>query len=306
MELTIHVDGGARGNPGPAGAGVVIHEQNGELIYEAAFFLGEQTNNVAEYTALLRALEHARACGAQAVTVYSDSELLVRQLTGEYRVRNARLAELYQRAQLLLLKVPRWSVRHVRREANARADELANLAMDHRRDLVVFDRDGGDTANTPTPQADGLGHTKNASAPQADSLCHTGDEADSLCHTEDEADSLGRTEDATEAPVGKVAAPRPGEPAIRVTVATSPDTDCCPAGGLRVAAFTISTALPAGLCVHAAHALLPTVLAMLNTEPQEFSAVPTLTVRCGQPGCGAVFQLSPVVGSNGAPRRTKR
>ncbi|MCK4343326.1 MAG: ribonuclease HI family protein [Phycisphaerae bacterium] len=276
MELIIHVDGGARGNPGPAGAGVVIVEKDGGLIYEAGFFLGRQTNNAAEYQALIHALQRAERCGAQAITVYSDSELLVRQITGEYRVKSPSLAKLYEQVQILLLKVPRWTVRHVRREANVRADELANLAMDERRDVTVFDADadtGGEASRPASP-----------------------------------ADQPSETEPDPSAPeeiAGEVVVPKPERQAIRVTVTHSPDTAFCPADGIPRDAFTVSSTLPAGLCVHAAHAILPTLLAMMNTDPREFASVPTLTVRCAQPGCGAVFRLSPLRGPNGAPRATE-
>lgn len=266
MELTIHVDGGARGNPGPAGAGVVIHDQPGGLIFEGGYFLGEQTNNVAEYTALLRALERVQQRGAQNAIIYSDSELLVRQLTGVYQVKSPRLIGLFRQVQMLLLKIPRWSVRHIPREANVRADELANLAMDHGRDVVVFDVDRGGAAAMPKPES---------RAPAATTAAPT---------------------------AGRPAVPATGQPAVRVIVTQPPGTAQCPAHGPPTPAFTVETTLPAGLCIHAAHALLPTLLAILNTEPHEFAAIPTLTVRCSRPGCGAVFQLSPVRSPNGAPR----
>lgn len=271
MELIIHVDGGARGNPGPAGAGVVIAARDGRLVFEAGYFLGTQTNNVAEYTALVRALERAQHCAAQHITIYSDSELLVRQLTGEYRVKNARLAKLYQQAQLLLLKAPRWTVRHVRREANKRADELANLAMNRRANVIVFDVDADE---------------------------------DSRAASEVPGEEPAAEPTETHAAEGP-ACPVPEQGAVRVLVATPPDAALCPAAAFAQQSFTIQSMLPAGICIHAAHAILPTVLAMLNTEPQEFAAVPTLTVRCARPGCGAVFQLVPLPGPNGRPRSSE-
>jgi ribonuclease HI len=126
---TIHIDGAARGNPGPAAyaftiaaPGVAIVEENG--------LLGSTTNNVAEYTALLKALEKAAALGLARLHVHSDSELLVKQMSGEYRVKNADLRDLYEEAQDLLRRFESVRIDHVRREQNRRTDELCNLALD--------------------------------------------------------------------------------------------------------------------------------------------------------------------------------
>jgi ribonuclease HI len=270
VSLIIHVDGGSRGNPGPAGAGVVIRSDNGALVYEAGYFLGRQTNNAAEYHALIRALERAGQCGEHVITIHSDSELLVRQITGEYQVKSPTLAPLYRQVQTLLVRAGRWSLRHVRREQNTRADELANLAMDARRDVIVFDLGGSAERPAEVPVA-----TDTAS-------------------------------DATLAAPPPEGASGPARKAVRVTVNRPPQTSACPAGGLPEAAFTVGATLPAGLCVHAAHALVPTLLAILNTDAEEFAAVPTLTVRCGRPGCGAEFRLAPARSKNGAPRQPEK
>jgi ribonuclease HI len=140
MKLTIHIDGGARGNPGPAGAGVAIRNDAGQALWEGGFFLGRMTNNMAEYQALLRALDAALKCGAGEVAVYCDSELLVRQINGEYRVRNETLKDLFDEAASKLRKIGRWRVHHVPREQNGRADELANAAMDAGEDVIELDR----------------------------------------------------------------------------------------------------------------------------------------------------------------------
>jgi ribonuclease HI len=126
----VFTDGAARGNPGPGGAGVCIREPSGALLAEVARYLGEVTNNVAEYRALLLGLEKARALGARQVEVRSDSELLVRQMLGEYRVRNPGLRELYERAVELEGEFDRVEYVHLRREANRDADRLANRAID--------------------------------------------------------------------------------------------------------------------------------------------------------------------------------
>jgi ribonuclease HI len=130
LELTAYTDGAARGNPGPAGAGVWLLDAQGKCIAEEARYLGEATNNVAEYSALLVALERAIELGATRLEIRSDSELLVRQMTGVYRVKHPGLRELYDRAQALSRKIGDVDFVHVRREANREADRLANLAID--------------------------------------------------------------------------------------------------------------------------------------------------------------------------------
>jgi ribonuclease HI len=127
--LVLRTDGGSRGNPGPAGAGFVI-ERDGEIICRGGRFLGSQTNNVAEYEALIWGLENVAAIGSSEVVVYADSELLVKQINGTYRVKNEGLRPLFRRAVVLLKGFSRTTVEHVRREQNADADAMANEAMD--------------------------------------------------------------------------------------------------------------------------------------------------------------------------------
>ena len=128
--LVAYVDGAARGNPGPAGIGVVLSDPEGNVLKEIAEPLGRTTNNVAEYTALIRALEEARALGCSRISVYTDSELMARQISGQYRVKTEHLFPLYQRVTLLLTAFDRASVTHVRREHNKRADQLSNIGAD--------------------------------------------------------------------------------------------------------------------------------------------------------------------------------
>lgn len=130
MKAVAWVDGGSRGNPGEAGCGIVLHM--GERRELHTLFLGKATNNVAEYAALLAALERAKALGAGELEVSSDSELLVQQMTGGYRVKQPHLQRLWLAAQQLSRSFARFAIRHVRREANAVADSLANLAMDQK------------------------------------------------------------------------------------------------------------------------------------------------------------------------------
>lgn len=125
----IHIDGAARGNPGPAAYAFTIAVPGRELVEEHGR-LGATTNNVAEYTALLRALEKAAELALDQVHVHSDSELLVKQMSGEYRVKNPDLRDLYDEAQDLLRRFRSVRIDHVRREQNRRADELCNIALD--------------------------------------------------------------------------------------------------------------------------------------------------------------------------------
>lgn len=129
MHLEAHIDGGARGNPGPAGAGIYF-KMNGTPWRGLYCYLGSQTNNYAEYTALLHALEYAVRNGCRSLHVYSDSELLVRQLAGVYRVKSANLQALYARAKDLIARLESFRIRHVPREMNREADALANKAQD--------------------------------------------------------------------------------------------------------------------------------------------------------------------------------
>jgi ribonuclease HI len=128
--LVAYVDGGARGNPGPAGFGVRIENQNGEKVTELSEYLGRQTNNFAEYSGLIAALEYAIAHNYRGLRVISDSELMVRQIKGIYKVRNENLRPLYERAKTLIRKLDYFEIGHVLRGKNKDADRLANEAMD--------------------------------------------------------------------------------------------------------------------------------------------------------------------------------
>ena len=128
--LVAHIDGGARGNPGPAGYGVVIEDHAGRRVDEFYEFLGTQTNNFAEYSGLLAALEYAQKENLPALQVFSDSELLVKQMKGVYRVKNPGLLPLYEDARRLARQIGRVTFEHVRRELNKDADRLCNEAMD--------------------------------------------------------------------------------------------------------------------------------------------------------------------------------
>ena len=130
MRLVLHVDGGARGNPGPAAVGVVLATPEGEVVEERSERIGEATNNVAEYRAVLLGLDRARRLGATEVEIIGDSELVARQLDGSYKVKHRAMKPLYQEAMAALSAFDRWSIRTVPRADNARADELVNEALD--------------------------------------------------------------------------------------------------------------------------------------------------------------------------------
>jgi ribonuclease HI len=133
LKLVVNVDGGARGNPGPAAIGVVVSDMQGAVVDELAEGIGEATNNVAEYRAVLRGLERARALGADEVEIVGDSELVARQLNGTYKVKHPAMKPLYEQAMGALASFERWHVRTVPRAQNARADELVNEALDSAR-----------------------------------------------------------------------------------------------------------------------------------------------------------------------------
>ncbi len=142
--LIAHSDGGARGNPGPAGYGVVIQDEAGRKVAALSQYLGHQTNNFAEYQGLIAALEYAIEHGHKALKVVSDSELLVRQIKGIYKVKNATLQELHARAKQLIMQLEWFSIDHALREHNREADNLANEAMD---------KGTGRVARAPSPAA---------------------------------------------------------------------------------------------------------------------------------------------------------
>jgi ribonuclease HI len=135
--LIAHSDGGARGNPGPAGYGVVIQDESGRKVAALSQYLGHQTNNFAEYQGLIAALEFATTHGYKALKVVSDSELLVRQIKGIYKVRNPGLQALHARAKKLMAKLDWFSIDHALRQHNQEADRLANEAMDKGMGRVV-------------------------------------------------------------------------------------------------------------------------------------------------------------------------
>jgi ribonuclease HI len=133
MKVIVHVDGGARGNPGPAAAACVITSPEGVLLGEHAQLLGTATNNVAEYRALLLGLQRARELGASEIDVVGDSELIAKQVKGLFKVKHEAMKPLHREAMAALGQFERWSIRTVPREQNAHADALVNAALDQAR-----------------------------------------------------------------------------------------------------------------------------------------------------------------------------
>jgi ribonuclease HI len=134
VKVVVNVDGGARGNPGPAAVAAVASTPDGDVLGERSAYIGEATNNVAEYRALLLGLELARDLGASEVDIINDSELVSRQIGGEYKVKHPGLKPLFFEAMRTLRDFDGWAVRSVRREHNERADELVNQALDDARE----------------------------------------------------------------------------------------------------------------------------------------------------------------------------
>jgi len=163
MRVVIHTDGGSRGNPGPAAAGFVLDDAAGHRLRARAFFLGKATNNVAEYTAVVRALESARELGATDVAISSDSELLVRQLSGQYKVKSDLIRPLFEQVNALRAQFSRCQIRHITRDKNKDADRLVNEALDAGGDV---EEGPADAAGERNPQAKAASRrTSHASRP---------------------------------------------------------------------------------------------------------------------------------------------
>jgi ribonuclease HI len=260
MGWMVHIDGGSRGNPGPAGAGVLV-SRAGKVVFAAGYFLGRMTNNGAEYNGLLAGLNVLRCAGADSIEVYSDSELLVRQITGQYKVKSPDLRPLFEEALSLLRGFPDWRVQHIPRERNSEADKLANQAMDKRADVIVVDALGLSAA-----KALPAGRTTAAGGPSRETA------------TSGSGNLLGAVKG------------QPGQGrAVEVVVLRGPAAGECPAGTKKGQVFTFTAVTPQ-VCVEACGAVVEAVLALLAAEDPDASSA-TMTPRCGRPGCGAVFEV---------------
>jgi ribonuclease HI len=154
--LTLEFDGGSRGNPGPAGIGIVVRAADGTPLVTLGRFIGKVTNNVAEYRALITAMEEARKLGATKIVIRGDSELIIKQMRGEYRVKHPDMKVLYDEAQDLIRQFDEAKIEHNLRHKNELADKLANLAMDRRQNVTDVDESPIDT---PAPSATSVGDT---------------------------------------------------------------------------------------------------------------------------------------------------
>jgi len=158
-EIIIHTDGGSRGNPGPAAAAFILTDSAGNELDAKGFFLGQTTNNVAEYTGIVKALEAAKQLGANRLTLFSDSELLVKQLNGRYRVKSEQIRPLFRQAINLLNEFESWKVQHITREKNKEADKLINRVLNLEQDV------GGTSEAAPARRANRERQTRNLDRP---------------------------------------------------------------------------------------------------------------------------------------------
>ena len=237
MDLIVHIDGGSRGNPGPAAAGVVIHDRATDLaMHEGGYFLGQATGNAAEYHGLIRALELATQMGVRRLEIYSDSELIVKQITGEYRVKSPDLMPLFEQAQGLLLAVESWQIQHVPRDENRRADQLVNIALDRKRDVIISGTPADTPANAPGDAATGR---STPPAPVEPALILPPDTP------------LADAPPAAVAPPSRPVQPRCASPQWTAEFLEAPAGECpsrCTAGTL----YRFGPGTPAGMCIHAA------------------------------------------------------
>jgi len=150
--LQAYIDGGARGNPGPAGYGVLLQDHSGRRVAALSEYLGHQTNNFAEYSGLIASLDYALAHDWRALKVISDSELMVRQIRGIYKVKSPALQELYAKAKQLIHKLDWFEIQHVLREKNREADRLANEAMDRGHGKQIQSQSGSKVSKTTASQ----------------------------------------------------------------------------------------------------------------------------------------------------------
>ncbi|MHC4293490.1 MAG: phosphoribosylglycinamide formyltransferase [Planctomycetota bacterium] len=136
-QIIIYTDGGSRGNPGPSAAAFTLNDAKGKKIAARAFYLGKNTNNAAEYTAVLKALEHAKRYKTQKISIFSDSELLVQQLNGRYKVKSENILPLFEQVQAELSEFHSYEIKHITRDKNTKADELVNRALNLKKDIDI-------------------------------------------------------------------------------------------------------------------------------------------------------------------------
>ena len=247
MDLLIYIDGGSRGNPGPAAAGVVISDQDSErTLHEGGYFLGRATNNAAEYHGLIRALELTRGFDARRVHINSDSELIVKQITGEYRVKSPDLMPLYEKAQGLLLALGAWQIQHVPREENHRADQLANIALDRKRDVIISSTLAGVSGVSGGAVASGVS-AEGAAVSLAEGTEVSAEPAVILPPDV----PLAEPQWAAVAPPTRPQQPRQVSPRWTAEF-VDPPADGCPARCAAGTVYRFGPGAPGGMCIHAA------------------------------------------------------
>ena len=270
MGLVINIDGGSRGNPGPGGAGVLIRDADtGESRHAAGYFLGSVTNNVAEYQGLIRSLQAAAKLDTSSIAIRSDSQLMVRQILGQYRVKSPDLKPLYQQATQLLKRFGRWQIQHVCRHDNEQADQLANRAMDAKGDVIVVplpDQAGCDDP-TQDPVLQGPGNATDVTAAASRSTPATRDSANLPGQLGDPADNRASQTWRVELPEGQGPA--------------------CPMSSKEPVSYRLGPATDAGMCIYAAQAALQRIIG-----PAAKSGAPSGLVRCDH--CGASIQVTPL------------
>ncbi len=297
MPWTAFIDGGSRGNPGPAAAGVHLLDERGRETFAAGVFIGKATCNVAEYTGLLTALEALEAAGVREVAINSDSELLVRQIQGRYKVKAPGLIPLYDQARTALRRLASWSIRHIPREQNARADKLANQAMDAAETVLVVDAHGvGKQIPALARAASALPGSSMAPPPTPAPTGRAPAQAGSASPPSGRASAppaATRIAAPTAQPTGRPLPPR-GTPAssrgtINVVVVKAPGSVC--AARLRQGqVFEMNAVTPAGLCLEACPAIVEMILAA-RAAAKSGRQPGRVTVSCPHPGCSAVFEI---------------
>ena len=263
MTWTARIDGGSRGNPGPAGAGVSIDDDQGREVFGAGFFLGRKTNNQAEYAGLLYALKVLLVAEAGSIRVLTDSELLAHQINGIYRVKSPDLQPLYEEARGLLRGFSDWEVQYVPREQNRFADKLVNQAMDARKAVVVRDR-------LNLAGQSGIDLPKQAAMQP------------------EEPTSRPREADARRSAEKK---PRSAASGIEVVVARAPRRGVCRAGMKQGQEFIFTDVTPSGMCVEACTAVMEVVLAVRDAAADGVACDEAMSCRCPHADCGAVFDI---------------
>jgi len=268
MSWTAHIDGGSRGNPGPAGAGISIDDDKGREVFAAGFFLGRKTNNQAEYAGLLQALKVLRAAGADSIRILTDSELVAHQINGVYRVKSGDLYPLYAEARKRLSSFKEWKVEYVPRAQNRFADKLVNQALDAGRGVIVRDR-------LRLADRGGLDLPKDAASP--------------LFQETQEA-----RRPAAGAPQGAASRPSRQGFEVEVVVARAPRKGVCRAGMKQGQRFIFTDTTPAGMCVEACATVMEAVLAVRDAVADGVTCDEATSCRCNHPDCGAVFDVRQV------------